>query len=268
MPRRGGKGNLVEISLVLFALAFLCPLVGAGIGIALRRRLPQHHLSSASTDVIKLGAGLMATLVALTLSLLISSANTYRSRIQTEYKQVLADLIQLDECLRAYGPEAGGVRQHIRRVLLRIFEERWPDDDFEPKEPLTGAEKRPIVDVQRQILALQPTDATQKWFQAQALQVSTGLAHLRLLMLSQEAGTLTEPLLPVFALIFLASIAIFGGFSLFVQPNATVVVMLTLAALAIGGATFLIVELNAPFQGLLQISSRGAHAAWQMLAEP
>ena len=259
---------MVEISLVLFALAFLCPLVGAAIGIALRRRLPQHHLTGPSTDVIKLGTGLMATLVALTLSLLISSANTYRSTIQAEYKQVLADIIQLDEYLRAYGPEAGGVRQHIRRALLRTFEERWPDDHFEPKEPPTGTERRPIVDIQRQILALQPTDATQKWFQAQGLQVSNGLAHLRLLMLSQEASTLTAPLLPVFALIFLASIAIFGSFSLFVQPNATVIVMLSLAALAIGGATFLIVELNAPFQGMLQISSRGAHAAWQILAEP
>jgi len=124
------------------------------------------------------------------------------------------------------------------------------------------------VGIQRQILALEPTDATQKWFQAQALQVSNGLAHLRWLMQSQESATLTAPLLPVFALIFLACIVIFGSFSLFVQPNATVVVALSLAALAIGGATFLIVELNAPFHGMLQMSSRGAHAVWQALAEP
>ena len=37
--------------------------------------------------------------------LLISSANTYRSTVQTEYKQILADIIHLDEYLRAYGPE-------------------------------------------------------------------------------------------------------------------------------------------------------------------
>src|SRR5262245_41326785 len=159
--------KVTEISVVLFALAFLCPLVGAGIGIVLRGHLPEHHLSSSSTDVIKLGTGLMATLVALTLGLLISSASSYRSTVQTEYKQALADIIQLDEYLWSYGPEAGSVRQHVRRVLLRIFQERWPDDDFEPKEPSTGAEKHPIVGIQRQILALEPTDATQKWFQAQ-----------------------------------------------------------------------------------------------------
>ena len=118
--------KVAEISAVLFALAFLCPLIGVGIGIILRRHLPNHHLSSNSTDVIKLGAGLMATLVALILGLLISSANTYRSTIQTEYKQALADIIQLDDYLWSYGQEAGGVRQHIRRVLLRTFESGGP----------------------------------------------------------------------------------------------------------------------------------------------
>jgi hypothetical protein len=256
------------MSLVLFALAFLCPLVGAAIGVALRRRLPQHHLSRDSTDVIKLGTGLMASLIALTLGLLISSANTYHSSIQTEYRQILADVILLDEYLRAYGPESDDVRQHIRHALLRSFQERWPDDDFGPKEPPDGARKGQVVDIQRQILALQPTDAAQKWLQIQALQVSGGLAHLRSLALSQEAATLTAPLLPVFALIFLASIVIFASFGLFVPPNATVGVALSLAALTVAGATLLIVELNSPFEGLLQISSRGAHAVWQALAQP
>ena len=75
-------------------------------------------------------------------------------------------------------------------------------------------------------------------------------------------------LLPVFALILFLSVVIFGSFTLFVQPNTTVVVELSLAALAIGAATFVIVELNSPFQGLLQISSSGAHAVWQLLTQP
>ena len=52
------------ISVVLFVLAFCCPLLGAGIGSALRRRLPERHLGRDATDVIKLAMGLMATLVA------------------------------------------------------------------------------------------------------------------------------------------------------------------------------------------------------------
>jgi hypothetical protein len=52
-------------SVLLAVLAFLCPLLGAAAGMAMRSRLPKHHLSGESTDVIKLATGLVATLVAL-----------------------------------------------------------------------------------------------------------------------------------------------------------------------------------------------------------
>ena len=47
-------------SLSVFAFGLFCPLLGAGIGINLRRRLPEHHLSRDAIDVIKLAMGLMA----------------------------------------------------------------------------------------------------------------------------------------------------------------------------------------------------------------
>ena len=101
------------ISVALFSLALLFPLAGAGIGIAVRSRLPEHHLERDVVDVIKLAMGLMATLVALTLGLLIQSANRYRSTVETEYKQILAGIVHLDEYLQAYGPEANQIREHV-----------------------------------------------------------------------------------------------------------------------------------------------------------
>src|SRR3974390_2183846 len=109
-------------SLGFFVPAFVCPLIGAGIGMALRRRLPTHHLSAGSIDVIKLTTGVMATLVALVLSLLLSSANTFRNGVENEYKQALAGIVQLDECLKAYGPEAAGIRALVRDVVGRSFQ--------------------------------------------------------------------------------------------------------------------------------------------------
>src|SRR5262245_33659409 len=104
---------------------------------------------------------------------------------------------------------------------------------------------------------------TQTWFQAQALQITNRIADLRWLVISQQ--TAHAPLLPVLCLIFLASIAIFGSFTLYVRPNLTVVTVISLSALAIAGAIFLIVELNNPFQGLLHISSQAAHEVAQTL---
>src|SRR5262245_47067700 len=261
--RRTTTGADRVISITLFALALLCPLVGSGVGIAVRRRLPEHHLSSGSIDVIKLAMGLMATLVALTLGLLIQSANRYRSEIETEYRRILASIVHLDEYLQAYGPETRNTREHVRQVALLSFHERWPNEDFGPIAAMPDPGPGRYTEIQRQIVALQPSDAAQRWFQSQALQITNRISDLRWLVMSQQSAH--APLIPVFALIFLASMAIFGSFSLYARPNATVTTVISLAALAIAGSTFLIVELNNPFQGLLHISSDAAHGVAQSL---
>jgi hypothetical protein len=253
------------LSVGLFALAFLCPLTGAAIGIAVRRRLPEHHLDRDVIDVIKLAMGLMATVVALTLGLLISSAHSHHAMIEGEYKKIMAYIDHLDQYLGAYGPETREIRTHLRHVAARTFKERWPDEDFGPVgSPSEGGANR-FIDGQRQLVELQAASAAQRWFQAQALQVSAELAKLRWLVVSQE--TSTAPLLPIFVLIFLSAIAIFGGFGLYAPPNATLFAVLVLPALAIAGATFLVIELNSPFHGPLQISSRGAHILMQSLTQ-
>jgi hypothetical protein len=250
-------------SVALFALAFLCPLLGAGIGAAARRRLPEQHLGRDTIDVIKLAMGLMATVVALTLGLLISSAHSHHAMIEGEYKKIMAYIDHLDQYLQAYGPETREIRTHLRHVAARTFKERWPGEDFGPVGPPSEGGPNRFIDGQRQLVELQPANAAQRWFQAQALQVSAELAKLRWLVVSQE--TSTAPLLPIFVLIFLSAIAIFGGFGLYAPPNATLFAVMVLPALAIAGATFLVIELNSPFRGPLQISSRGAHALMQSL---
>src|SRR5437764_13321417 len=117
-------------SVSLAVLAFLCPLLGATVGMTVRARLPQHHLSRDSTDVIKLATGLVATLVALVLSLLISSANSVRVTVENEYRVALADVIQLDRYLAAYGPQAADARKDLHDAFAEIMSRRWPTDDF------------------------------------------------------------------------------------------------------------------------------------------
>ena len=60
------------ISLLVFALIF----GGAPVGMAVRPLLSDHQLHSDSRDVVKLTAGLIGTLTALVLGLLIASAKT------------------------------------------------------------------------------------------------------------------------------------------------------------------------------------------------
>ena len=65
-------------SLALSGIIFLLVLGGVLLGALLPHTLPQHHLSKESQDVVRLGVGLIATIGALVLSLLISSARSAR----------------------------------------------------------------------------------------------------------------------------------------------------------------------------------------------
>ena len=252
-------------SVALFVLAFLCPLLGFAIGSAVRRRLPEHHLERDAIDVIKLAMGLMATVVALTLGLLISAAHGHHAMIEGEYKKIMAYIDHLDQYLGAYGPETREIRTHLRHVAARTFEERWPGEEFGPTGPSSEGGPNRFIDGQRRLVELQPVGEAQRWFKGQALQVSSELAKLRWLVVSQE--TSTAPLLPIFVLIFLSAVAIFAGFGLYAPATPTLVAMLVMPALAIAGATFLVIELNQPFQGPLQISSKGAHILMKSLAQ-
>ncbi len=244
-------------TIVLFVVALLCLISGACVGWLLRQRLPEHHLARESTDVIKLAAGLMATLVAMILGLLVSSANTFHGQIETQYKQGLANVAQLDQYLRAIGPEAQGIRDQLRRTVVHYLRQHWPRDDFGAADIRIDAAANPAIDLEDRILELNLTTPKQKWFQAQALQQANELVRMRQLMSNDESGRSLP--IPIVAVLLAVAAAIFAMFSLFVQPNPTVVFALALAAIAVSGALFLIEELNTPFGGLLQLSRGPAH---------
>ena len=59
----------VTTSLLVFASLFCATL----IGMLLRKALPEHHLSSDTKDTVKVAMGLVATMAALVLGLLIAA---------------------------------------------------------------------------------------------------------------------------------------------------------------------------------------------------
>ena len=60
-------------SIGIGALVFGCTLAGALAALFMRRRMPASHLDADSRDVVKLVMGLIATMSALVLGLLISA---------------------------------------------------------------------------------------------------------------------------------------------------------------------------------------------------
>ena len=65
-------------STAISVIVFACVFGGALLGILLHAVLPQHHLGNESKDIVKLGMGLVGTMAALVLGLLVASAKGSR----------------------------------------------------------------------------------------------------------------------------------------------------------------------------------------------
>ena len=235
-------------SLALSAIVFALMLGGILLGALLRSALPDHHLSKDSQDAIRLGVGLIATMAALVVGLLIAAAKGSFDTQSGQVRQITADLILMDNVLAQYGPEAKPIRAEIRRAIPGFVDRIWHETAraAAPFETNASTEKIYI-----EIQALAPQNDLQRSLQARAVQASTDLAQTRLLLFAESGSSIPLPFLGVLALWL---IIIFASFSLFSNLNATVFISLSLFALSASGAIFLILELNDPFSGLLMIS--------------
>jgi hypothetical protein len=248
-------------SLALSTIVFACVFGGALFGILLNRALPPTHLGADSKDVVRMGMGLVATMAALVLGLLVSSAKSFYDAQSTELTQMSASVILLDRLLAHYGPETKEARDLLIGTVADSINKIWPQERTQPSKlgaPSTTSPEALISKIQ----ALSPKDDRQRSIQAQAVTMVMGLAHTRWLMYEQGANSVSKPMLVI--LVFWLS-AIFVSFGLFAPRNATVVIALFVAGLSVSGAILLILEMYAPFGGLIEISSGPLRATLSQL---
>jgi len=217
----------------------------------LRNTLAGHHLSTDAKDVVRLGTGLIGTIAALVLGLLIASAKNSYDTQSTQIKQMTANIILLDNFLEQYGPETGAIRNLLRRGVVILADRMWRENnsDLAKAAPFEASAASEAFYLKLQELS--PQNDFQRSLQARAIQLSTDIAQARLLLFAQMGNSIPMPFLVV--LIFWLTI-IFASFSLFAQPNAIVLGSLLIFALSAAGAIYLILELGQPFAGLMQIS--------------
>jgi len=239
-------------------IAFGCVFGGALIGMLFRRIVPEHHLGADSKDVIKVAMGLLATMSALVLALLISSAKTTHDTQSNEVTQMAADFIQLDRVLAHYGPEAKDARALLYATVARGLGQTQSKKAYHSGILDTQATTASANSFFEKIQQLEPRSDFQRSLYAQAMQIGAELGRLRSLLLEQTGGSIPMPFLVV--LVFWLAM-LFTSFGLFAPSNATVVGVLLVCALSVAGAIFLVLEMDRPFEGLIQISSAPLHNA-------
>jgi hypothetical protein len=110
-------------SITISLIVFTCVFGGALLGIFLHAVLPQHHLSNETKDIVKLGMGLVGTMAALVLGLLVASAKGSYDNQSAELTQMSANIALLDRALALYGPETKETRAVLHGVVARILDQ-------------------------------------------------------------------------------------------------------------------------------------------------
>jgi hypothetical protein len=232
------------------AILFICLAGVALLGRRLRRYLPENHLSADSKDAVKLALGLVATMTALLLGLLISSAKGTYDTVRNEVMQMASKVAFLDRVLALYGPEAAAARVECREAVADAVRRMWPEERSRPAQLAPNQQIGDAFYVT--IHRLSPHDDTQRALKAEAATLMVDLGQLRSLLQAQAIPSISKPLL-----IALVSwlVVIFLGFSLVAPPNATTTLALVASAFSVACAVFLILELDHPLAGLIRVPS-------------
>jgi len=234
----------LAISLIVFVVVVGAAVVGA----FLNRVLPEHHLSKESKEIINLGIGVIVTLTALVLGLLVASAKATFDAKSDEIRQSSVKILVIDRHLRQFGPEARAARD-----LLRL----WIDDNaaaiWAPEGRRATTEKGDAewAAFHGALRALAPTTDAQRSLQRRVLDLADELTQTRLLLNEQSESSIQMPFLLVVVL-WLA--IIYASFGLFAPRNGTVYTVIVLSALSLSTAVFLILELDSPYEGVIRIS--------------
>ena len=247
--------NFIAIRLIVL----VCIFGAALLGMFLRGVLPEQHLSADSKDTVRLGTGMIATMAALVLGLLVASAKNFFDAQSDELTKMSANVVLLDRVLAHYGPETKEARDLLHNAVARTLDLIWHQDHSEMVPTAAGGEV--IYD---KIQALSPKNDAQRALQAQASSMAIDLGKLRWLMFEQGSTSISLPLLWV--LVFWLAL-VFTSFGLFAPTNTTVIATLFLCAVSVSGAIFLILEMYTPFEGLMQISSAPLRSALAHLGQ-
>jgi hypothetical protein len=250
--------NPIEVSAIIFCSIF----GGALVGVWLRRALPEGHLGAETKDLIKLGIGLIGTMAALLLGLLVASAKSAYDARSNELTQMAANTVLLDRALLHYGPAAAPIRPVLKTAVARMIDQVWGREATDGNVLLPASQ--PLGVIYDKVQELEPHSDAQHAIQSQAGSILLNLGEERLLLFAQSGSSISTPFLVV--VVFWLTV-LFVSFGLFAPRNPTAIVTLLVAAISVAGALYLILDLDHPFSGLMQISSAPLRNALSMLGK-
>ena len=239
-------------ALTIGAITFVFTFGGALLGIYCRGVVvPDAHLDSESKNIVTLSTGLIATMTAVVLGLVVASAKSSFDATTVGIANAAAQVLEVDRLLGRYGPETSEIRDLLRRVVAYRIDSAWPEDKVGSAKLDDPEMARTVEGLEDQISQLSPQNDRQRWLQSRALTACSEALRGRWLLLGSRPGV---PVPFLVALIFWLTM-IFAAFGLMAPRNATVIGSLLVSALSVAVSMFLVLEMEDAFDGVIKVSS-------------
>jgi hypothetical protein len=207
---------------------------------------------------------MVATMSALILGLLVSSAKSSFDAVNFSVAQNGARIIRLDRLLAEYGPETRAVRNQLKGSVAARVKDIWGKSSGSGSVLRSVERSTTMLELQANLRTLAPQSELQKSLLNQSAQICGEIWESRVLMTEEQQ----QPVPTVFLVLLGFWLALlFLSFGLFAPRNVTVVTVLLVCALSVSSAVFLILEMSHPLDGIIKVSSAPLLKALELIGQ-
>jgi hypothetical protein len=231
----------------LLVFAFLA---GAGLLVLwLHPHLPAAYRTKETTDLVRLGVGVISTISAVALGLLISSVKGSFDQVNHDVQAFATELIILDRALRLHGtPEAEEARALLTRYTERAIQETWLGSGgaVVVDDRVAGA----LLDHAEAATVALPPDPRRPGLTDRIATDIRDVVRRRWALLDESGSAVSPPLVAILVLWLGLTFASFGYNT---PRNGLVVAVLLVSAASVAGALFMIIEMDGAFTWLIAV---------------
>lgn len=236
-------GRCIAISIATFACAIA--------GVYVHKLFPADI--NLSADLVRSISGLIGTLFAIVLGLLVSSSYTTFNSHQADFNSLINAVANIDLLLKQFPGVSDKPRMMLRRMVVRLLRRYWPVQGTKHGKDVSYAHLSEDVETVLEINKISEGFGSITRDDLNAIrQFSSNFIAIQSNIVRSLSNQVPALLLVIVfgwaCLLFFLYGSLSGG-------NVTGIFFILLGAIAIASANFLILELTHPYQGLFKVSS-------------
>jgi hypothetical protein len=248
---------------------FLVLCGAAALGAYVRAKLPEKHRSTETMALVQVTISLLVTFTSIVLGLLTGAVTTQFQQASRNDGGFAGQLVQVDQCLRDYGPETAPMRQQFRGYVAAVLTSTWPDEPAPKDISHPDVSKDPVLGegvsltallntVRTELRELSPKNAVQERVLTDCTAEYSSFLKSRWDIIEESTSSISPPFYGVLSIWL---VILFASFGLIARPNPVSGIIVALSALSIAVAVGVISDLDQPYGGLFSIPSTATRNA-------